>query len=357
LDSIVRHNANLQSIFEGISDPLLLADGKGNPIVANESARQLGMELSGGNINDGGVLTLLCHGPGASGTCGITKSLLNNEPISREVSLPEGRSFAINIYPVQNAESNHERRVVVYIHETTAKKKMLAQMTQAEKMATVGKLAAGLAHEINNPLGVILCYAELLRKNVSGQDSEDVEVILKHTRQAQAVLKDLLNFARPKVESATGTDFAQIIRNVADVFRIQADKQGAVISLELDNSVPDLNVDPQALEHIVANLLLNGLDAIQDVEGKIRISLSGAETGQAVLKVMDNGPGIDQEDLQFVFDPFYTTKEVNKGSGLGLAVVFGFMSDLGGSIEVENGEESDELHGAVFTLRFPNSKG
>jgi len=354
LDSIVRHNTNLQSIFEGISDPLLLADGTGTPIVANESARKLGEELSEGAITDGGVIAMLCQSTGADGDCGISKSLLMNEPLSREVSLPEGRSFAINIYPIHDAESPVERRVVVYVHETTSRKKMLAQMTQAEKMATVGKLSAGLAHQINNPLGVILCYAELLKKDASGQNSDDLEVILKHTRQAQAVLKDLLNFARPKVFAATGTDFAQIITNVSDVFRIQADKQSAEIMLELDDSTPELKVDQQALEHIVANLLLNGLDAVRENEGKLKISLKTEPSGQAVLKVMDNGPGIAQEDLQYIFDPFYTTKEVNKGSGLGLAVVFGFMSDIGGSIEVDNGnEELGELPGAVFTLRFP----
>ncbi len=354
LNSIVRHNTNLQSIFEGISDPLLLADGTGAPIVANESARKLGEELSEGCITDGGVVSLLCHGPGDSANCGISKSLLMNEPLSREVSLPEGRSFAINIYPIHHTENPHERRVVVYVHETTSQKKMLAQMTQAEKMATVGKLSAGLAHEINNPLGVILCYAELLKKGASGQSAEDVEVILKHTRQAQSVLKDLLNYARPKVSSATGTEFAGIIREVADVFRIQADKQGAKIELELDEFTPKLNVEPQALEHIVANLLLNGLDAVPENKGRLKVTLAMDDSEQVVFKIMDNGPGIAQEDLQYVFDPFYTTKEVNKGSGLGLAVVFGFMSDIGGSIEVENGDEDKgELSGAVFTLKFP----
>ncbi|NDV23399.1 DUF3365 domain-containing protein [Desulfovibrio sp. JC022] len=354
LNSIVRHNANLQSIFEGISDPLLLADGTGTPIVANESARKLGEELSDGTITDGGVVSLLCHGPGDSGNCGISKSLFMNKPLSREVSLPEGRSFAINIYPIQDAENPIERRVVIYVHETTSQKQMLAHMTQAEKMATVGKLSAGLAHEINNPLGVILCYAELLKKDAAGQNAEDIEVILKHTRQAQTVLKDLLNFARPKVSSTVGSDLTKIVREVADVFRIQADKQGAKISLELDESIPKLNVEPQALEHIVANLLLNGLDAVPENEGRLKITLGIEQPGQAVLKVTDNGPGIAQEDLQYVFDPFYTTKEVNKGSGLGLAVVFGFMSDLGGSIEVENGsKDKGELSGAVFTLKFP----
>ncbi len=194
----------------------------------------------------------------------------------------------------------------------------------------------------------------MLKKGVSGQSIEDVEVILKHTRQAQAVLKDLLNFARPKVSSEKGTDFSQIIKDVSDVFRIQADKKGAVIKLDIDSETPELNADPQALEHIIANLVLNSLDAVPDKDGKILISLSNEEPGYAVLKVRDNGPGIAEEDLQFVFDPFYTTKEVNKGSGLGLAVIFGFMSDLGGTIEVENGSDGN-LTGAVFTLKFPCS--
>lgn len=357
LDSIVRNNTNLKSIFEGISDPLLLADGAGNPIVANESARRLGMELSGGAITDGDVVGLFCNGHGDSETCGISKSLLMNKPLSREVSLPQGRSFAINIYPVHEEDFERERQVVVYVQETTSRKKMLAQMTQAEKMATVGKLSSGLAHEINNPLGVILCYAELLKASATGQSIEDIEVILKHTRQAQSVLKDLLNFARPKVSSTTTVDFAGIVRAVSDVFRIQADKQGASITLELDETTPGLKADPQALEHIIANLLLNALDAVPESEGRIKIRLSHEKsieegTGQAVLRVMDNGPGIADEDLQYVFDPFYTTKEVNKGSGLGLAVVFGFMSDLSGSIEVDN-SGPEGFGGALFTLKFP----
>ncbi|WP_207261239.1 DUF3365 domain-containing protein [Desulfovibrio sp. Huiquan2017] len=350
LDSIVRNNANMHAIFEGITEPLLLVDASANPVVVNEAARRLGLDLSGGTVRDGSIIALLCERADTQGDCDISKSLNLNEVISREVSLPSGRSFALSIYPV--AESGGARtQAAVYVHETTQQKRMLAHMTQAEKLATVGKLASGLAHEINNPLGVILCYAKLLKKGLpEGQSGEDVDVIVKHTRQAQNVLKNLLSFARPKAGNDQAVDLPAIIDSLVAVFRVQAESQHAVLAAEIDGDIPPVPVDIQALEHIMANLIINALDAIPDRGGRIDIRTSfDARTREVVVTVGDNGPGIAEEDRHFIFDPFYTTKEVNKGSGLGLSIVFGFMSDLGGSVVADNLTTG----GARFTLRFP----
>jgi Signal transduction histidine kinase regulating C4-dicarboxylate transport system len=351
LDSIVRHNSNLQAVFESITEPLMLANSSGSPIVVNEAARRLSLDLSGGVRDNGDIVGLLCGARNEGEDCGISTSIRMDQVLSREVSLPGGRCFALSIYPVRVANPEENGRAVVYVHETTQQKRLLAQMNQAEKMATVGKLASGLAHEINNPLGVILCYAELLRKSQPrGQAADDIEVIVKHTRQAQSVLKNLLNFARPKVATDTAVDVEAVIRSVVDVFHVQAVKQGAVIEVAAEGPVPAVGVDAQAVEHIVANLLLNALDVVAEPGGLVRIGLThDQEAGDVVLEVVDNGPGIAPDHLQYVFDPFFTTKEVNKGSGLGLAVVFGFMSDLGGSIVADNIPGG----GAVFTLRFP----
>ncbi|MUM76624.1 DUF3365 domain-containing protein [Pseudodesulfovibrio sp. F-1] len=361
LDSIMRHNANLQAVFEGITEPLLLADSSGSPIVVNEAARALSRDLSGGASDSGNIIGLLCGMGGQTGDCDISRSIGMDQVLSREVALPGGRSFSLSIYPVLANGADESGRAVVYVHETTRQKRLLAQMNQAEKMATVGKLASGLAHEINNPLGVILCYGELLRTSVpQGQPSDDVEVILKHTRQAQSVLRNLLNFARPKVATDKAVDMVPVVRSVVDVFRIQAEKQGVRIEVAVDGPVPPVNAEPQAVEHIMANLLLNALDMVPESGGQVFIEL-GHDPGASdvVLKVSDNGAGIAADHQPFIFDPFYTTKEVNKGSGLGLAVVFGFMSDLGGSIvagnlhpEEDPGREGSPA-GAVFTLRFP----
>ncbi|EPR42098.1 integral membrane sensor signal transduction histidine kinase [Desulfovibrio sp. X2] len=355
LESIVRHSANLRAIFEGITEPLLLTDTSGSPVVANEAARRLSMDLSGGVTGDGNVIGLLCEAGAGHKDCDIAKSIRLNEVISREVSLANGRSFALSIYPVYPAGPSQSGQAVVYVHETTQQKRLLAHMTHSEKMATVGKLASGLAHEINNPLGVILCYAELLKKAVpEGQLGEDVEVILKHTRQAQHVLKDLLSFARPKASTDQAVDLARAVRSIADVFRVQAERQGAAISVESDGDVPPVAADSQAIEHIMTNLIINALDALPEPGGRVRISVShDAAAREAVVRVADDGPGIADEDRQYIFDPFYTTKEVNKGSGLGLSIVFGLMGELGGSVTAENGKDG----GAVFTLRFPAAPG
>jgi signal transduction histidine kinase len=380
LDSILRHNTNLQAIFEGITEPLLLVDGAGLPIAVNDAARKLGRDLSGGIVDDGNFMELLCEKAGLGKESDVSTSIETGMVVSRDVSLAGGRSFSLSIYPVKDVGKEKSERAVVYVSETTEKKRLLAQMTQSEKMATVGKLASGLAHEINNPLGVILCYAELLKKSMpQGQAGEDLDVIIKHTHRAQSVLKDLLNFARPKVSANTSIDMPSMLKSLVDVFRVQAEKQGADISLETLGDIPPVQIDAQAFEHIIMNLLINALDAMApnalDQEamgpnavtpdagtpdatahksGSIHLHLQyDAAEGAAILQVKDKGSGIAEEHLQYIFDPFFTTKDVNKGSGLGLAVVFGFMSDLGGSITAENGDGG----GAVFTLRFPVTAG
>jgi C4-dicarboxylate-specific signal transduction histidine kinase len=302
-------------------------------------------------VQDGNIISLLCANVSGDSDCDISKSLNLNEVISREVSLPSGRSFALSIYPVAESGGTRNSQAAVYVHETTQQKRMLAHMTQAEKLATVGKLASGLAHEINNPLGVILCYAKLLKKGLpEGQTGEDIDVIVKHTRQAQSVLTNLLSFARPKVGNDGTVSLPEIIDSLVKVFRVQAENQHAVLSAGTAGEIPPVPVDNQALEHIMANLIINALDAVPDKDGRIDIRTAYDDLAEeVVVTVCDNGPGIAEKDHKFIFDPFYTTKEVNKGSGLGLSIVFGFMSDLGGSVMADN----QNTGGARFTLRFP----
>lgn len=350
LDNILRHNANLQAIFEGISDPLLLADAAGNPIMVNTAARTLGRQLSGDVATDGNILPFLCGNGDAAPDCKIAEAVQAGRFVSREVTVEGGRSFSLGIYPVLGEEEKVSQ-LVIYVHETTRHKRLLSQMTQSEKMATVGKLASGLAHEINNPLGVILCYAELLRKGaVDDGQRDDIDVIVKHTRRAQNVLRDLLNFARPKVATDTAVDLTAVTESVVDVFRVQAEKKHASIAVSRNGSIPPILVEAQVVEHILANLLLNALDAVPKQDGRIDVSLAyDRRDDSAVLHVADNGPGVPEDQLQHVFDPFFTTKDVDEGTGLGLAVVFGFISDLGGAISVGNRPQG----GADFELRFP----
>lgn len=348
LDSILSHSQKLQSIFEGISDPLLLVDAAGTPIVTNQAARELAAELSQGARDDGNVIPLLCGSKEGDNACGITLTATRGIFEAHEIHLASGRRFELALHPVQG---QHEgSRVVVHVREVTAKRRMLEQVTQSEKMATVGKLAAGLAHEINNPLGVILCYADLLRKSATPEQAEDLAVITRHTLQAREVLRNLLNFARPKAATHHDTDITAAAQAVVRVFAPQAEKRGAIIRTATSPGIPAVRVEPQALEHILANLLLNALDVLPAKGGDILVETRhDAQSREVVLTVTDNGPGIAPEHLPHLFDPFFTTKEAGKGTGLGLTVIYGFMSDLGGRIEAINQPGG----GARFEVRFP----
>jgi C4-dicarboxylate-specific signal transduction histidine kinase len=346
LDAILSQTDNLQTIFEGIPDPLMLLDQGGAVIMANTAANRLMEELSCREEPKGVIDCLVSDGNDTKEESFAQLTALSR----RDVALDNGRSFIVNTIGLAR-EDNRASRIVVSIQEDTERKKMLDQFVQAEKMGTVGKLAAGLAHEMNNPLGVILCYAELLKKSLPGlQHQYDIDVIIKHTSQAQAVLLDLLHFARPKVSTDRETVVGDVVESVIAVFKMQAAKKGVSLSCRRADAGTVVRVEPQVVEHIILNLLLNALDALPEEVGEISVQITcDREKSGLCLTVTDNGSGIDPAVLPSIFDPFFSTKDVNKGSGLGLAVIYGYMRELGGSIEARNLATG----GAVFELFFP----
>ncbi|CCH49274.1 c-type heme family protein [Pseudodesulfovibrio piezophilus] len=346
LHNLVRQKDMLQVIVEGISDPLLLMDGACSVVLANEAARALSGSF-GGRLDDVSCSALFENG-GVFGHCPLHTALELGETLSREVKVEDGRAFSVNVFPVAEGTAE-EGRGVVYVRDVTQEKQMLASMQQSEKLATVGQLAAGLAHEINNPLGVIKCYAELIKDGESSETlSSDVDVIIKHATQAENVLQDLLNFARPKQNLPGRVDMGRVIENAVNIFRVQAEKKGVSVHRSMVEGIPSIAVNEQSVEQILANLLKNSLDAVESDTGRIDVSADYDSSADIIiLSVSDNGPGIREADQGKVFDPFFSTKEVGKGTGLGLAVVYGLAHELGGTIEVKN------LSGAVFTLRLP----
>lgn len=348
LDVISRQNENLQIIFEGIAEPLLLMDGNGTVILANHAAERLEKELACQHGLVGCLLSLSQEKNDVAAA--LAKA---SEERWREITLDNGRSFFINSFPLSQQQSSTGRYVVA-IQEDTQRKKMIKQMVHSEKMATVGKLAAGLAHELNNPLGVISCYAELIKKGLhEGQQQGDIDVVIKHTRLAQTVLSDLLNFARPTISTRRETVLGAVVENVSNVFKVQANKKGVRLHCRCDDGQTKLLVEPQVVEHIILNLLLNAMDAVVENSGEIRLTVDLEPNKEEVrLRVEDNGCGIDKGNLERIFDPFFSTKELKKGTGLGLAMVYGYMNELGGTVQAGNLQEG----GSYFELRFPISK-
>ena len=348
IDSLLRQMRVLETIVEGITDPLALMDSSCAVLTVNQAARQLTSELTDGVRTDGNMLAIFFD-PEA-GNCPMLDAIRSGAPDQREVELPGGRSFSLSMYPVRSEEAQTDR-VVVYVRETTMEKRMRAQVWHSEKMATVGKLTAGLAHEINNPLGVILCYAGLLRQTIADpQQSADLDIIERHTRQAQRVLQELLNFARPKTAGSGTSDACAVAASVRDVFSVQAAKKHVRLGLESPTGPLYVRLGIGELEQVVSNLVINALDAVSEEEGEIVVRVAPCD-GNVKIVVEDNGPGVSAEDAPHIFDPFYSTKAFGSGTGLGLAVVYGMVRDIGGEVGVER----SLLGGARFVVSLPGA--
>ena len=212
------------------------------------------------------------------------------------------------------------------------------RLVQTEKLASMGQLSAGVAHEINNPLGTILIYSHMLLKQLRDEDDHrpDLEMIVSEASRCKDIVRGLLDFARQSRVSKAPVDLGAIID---DVLGIQAKKaRAASVDLESDlqGSLPTMIIDGAQIKQMLVNLIENGIDACEP-GGKVRVSACRGEKGESVeITVTDNGCGIAKENLSKLFTPFFTTKEMGKGTGLGLAIAYGVVKMHSGDISVES---------------------
>jgi signal transduction histidine kinase/iron only hydrogenase large subunit-like protein len=223
------------------------------------------------------------------------------------------------------------------------------QLIKTEKMASLGQLAAGVAHEINNPLGTITIYSHLLLKGLEADDprKEDVELIISEAKRAKEIVQGLLSFARDTKLSQTEMNMNHLLE---DVFALVAN-QSLFYNIKVEKSfyeeIPTIHADETKLKQVFLNIILNGAQAM---EGNGRLTISTiADKKQVKVKIQDTGPGIPPENMGKLFSPFYTTKE--KGTGLGLAISYGIIERHGGRIDVD----SELGKGSTFTITLPIS--
>jgi two-component system, NtrC family, sensor kinase len=348
IDSLARQMNILETIVEGITDPLMLMDAGCAVLTVNRAAKNLTAELTGGTRTDGNILSLFFDI--GRDNCPIKEMITRKVADQRDVSLSSGRSFSLSLYPVPG-QSGDTDQVVVYLRETTMERRMQMQIRQTEKMATVGKLTAGLAHEINNPLGVIRCYTGLLRQAITdSQQLGDLDIIERHTNQAQRVLRDLLNFARPKTTGSGKADACLVARSVGEVFSVQAAKKHVAITVDTPHRQLLVGIGIGELEQVIGNLTINAIDAVSEHVGKIVITVKDESAGLIAIIVEDNGPGVAAADEPHLFDPFFSTKDIGAGTGLGLTITYGIVNSVGGLIEIGR---STRLGGACFSVFLP----
>ncbi len=223
-----------------------------------------------------------------------------------------------------------------------------AEAVRTEKLASVGLLASGIAHELNNPLTGVLTFTSLLRKKLpeGSPDAEDMDLVIRETKRCAAIIRRLLDFARDKTPETKYQDLNRIVAETARILERPASLDDVEIELDLEGELPAVWIDADLIKQVVMNMLANARDAIEK-SGRITLRTRRCpqprrpEPGMAPvpmveITVTDTGCGIPPANLKKIFDPFFTSKDVGKGTGLGLSVSHGIVKAHGGSIEVDS---------------------
>jgi two-component system NtrC family sensor kinase len=236
-----------------------------------------------------------------------------------------------------------------------------AETVRGEKLASVGLLASGIAHELNNPLTGILTFSHLIRQKMpdGSEEAEDLDLVIRETKRCASIIKRLLDFAREKPPEKKFADLNAVIEDTVRLVERPATLRDIEIALELDRTLPPVWIDADQIKQVIMNMLVNAQHAIEE-KGSITVRSgkcpdpkspeAGAPAVPMVeIAIIDTGCGIPEQNLQRIFDPFFTSKEVGKGTGLGLAVSHGIVRAHGGLIEVE----SKVGEGSTFRVYLP----
>ncbi|MEN8210171.1 MAG: ATP-binding protein [Thermodesulfobacteriota bacterium] len=238
------------------------------------------------------------------------------------------------------------------IKNINEKRQMERQIAQADKLAAIGELSAGVAHEINNPLGIILGYTQLLLKEAP-DSQDDLKIIEKHVKNCKVVVSDLLSFSRKGSSSMSIIDVNKVVEGVIQFLSNNSDFRNINLIFN-PYTKAHLNIlgNEQEIAQVMINLLINASHAV-DGKGNIEISTQNLDSDTIKILVKDDGKGIEQKNLSKIFDPFFTTKPVGQGTGLGLSVGYGIIKRHQGDIRVE----SKMGQGSIFKITLPREKG
>ena len=258
--------------------------------------------------------------------------------------------FSISLSPMRD-EQNAVNSVVVVMTDITDAALLQAKLAHSEKMATIGRLVSGVAHEVNNPLAAILGFTDLLLENpeVPGSAREDLQIILQETQRTKDIVQDLLSFARQRPVQRELVQVNSVLRQTIKLRSYDFASHGVEVVEDFEEALAAALGDSQQLQQVFLNILNNAYDAVQGAGQRGRIKIHTRRQAEMIeVAISDNGTGIS--DPQRIFDPFYTTKQVGKGTGLGLSICYGIVRAHGGEIQCWNNEQGA---GSTFVVRIP----
>ncbi len=341
-----------RQIFEGSKDSIIVTDCDGVVIDVNNA----GVELFGCNNKDDfmrnvTVRDFFVHRE----CCQSFLETMETQGFAKdfEARFKKKDAGVIDVLITATRQADAQLRSCRYeciVKDISARKSMEQQIRQAEKLASIGQLAAGVAHEINNPLGIIIGYTGLLLKaTTDDRAAQDLNVIRNNAVLCKKIVEDLLNFSRRTDTKFTKADIAATLASVIAVVETEFAAKGVTIRTDFDSDAPLVPISVDKIKQVGMNLLMNGLQAM-DGPGEIVVSTRYDREGQRVhIAFADTGRGIPRSIQHRIFEPFFTTKEPGQGTGLGTSVSYGIIQEHHGEISFA----SEERHGTTFMIWLP----
>lgn len=356
--------ALFQAFVQNAPNPMALIDTKGHRmryIMVNDAIAGY-YDMTPEALLAAGPKHIHAHFPEARSVIapllGRVMRTLESEQVDTPFEMPSGevRDMAFSYFPILDAEG-----ALAFIgniaHDVTDERRVQTDLAasreslhQAEKLAALGSMLAGVSHELNNPLAAVIGQAALLGEDLEGTPHADrIAKIRRAADRCARIVQSFLAMARQKAPEYRSVDLNAQVRAAAELTEYQMRTANVTLDLDLAPGLPEIEADPDQLHQVIVNLLTNARQALEASGGDrlIRVATSYAK-GEIALSVADNGPGIDPAARQRIFDPFFTTKEVGAGTGIGLSFSLGIIEAHGGTIGIE-----DAAVGTVFVVRLP----
>jgi two-component system NtrC family sensor kinase len=347
---------NLEIILENCDDMIVITDATDQVIFSNRAAKE---EL--GIMPERDVRHALAEGLLAGPDyekCAELFETWDECDETMSISLIDGNEITVRARTkIMRPESESHRTKVIILRDCTEHQKLERQLYRSEKLASLGQLISGVAHELNNPLAAILGFAELCRDAKDKTEiSRNLEVIDREARRTAHIVENLLSFSRQRHAQRTPVDIHELLERCFALMSYNFRMHNMVVRRDYDATLPAIELDEYQVQQVFMNIILNAVQAMEGMnheEPRLSVHTSLADDEKMVcIRIEDNGPGIPQQDLARIFTPFFTTKKADEGTGLGLPVSLNIVKQHNGQIRAD----SIEGQGATFSITLPVSK-
>ncbi len=342
----------LAGVVSSITDGMIMVNEEFNIIWANEVAENsFGSELVGKKC-----YTAYHDRDCVCDPCWVAETFIDGQVRNHETEAIVSDGTCKTFWSTTSVAARHPdgkpKMVVEVTRDITDRKNMEQQVLLSGRLAAVGQLAAGVAHELNNPLAAIQGYAQFLARKTELDDAikDDVEIIYKEALRATKITANLLSFTHKHDPKRNMASINEIIENSLELQIYNMKINNIEVEMNLSEDLPETMADSHQLQQVFVNLINNAEQAITEANGKGKLTIETRQVGNIIrVTITDNGPGISEENLDQLFDPFFTTKEVGEGTGLGLSICFGIIEQHSGKIRAD----SKPGEGTTFTVELP----